>query len=117
MHVDEIHRAHGSIVRDIEKMVSTLQPEEKEKTLGTLLTLLPAKEAQRIKGYQKTLAGLKKRTCQVNTRNKTYLQESLAYWKDLVSMLTRPLAESLVYVQNGTQPPPAPEPYSLNKRV
>jgi FlgN protein len=78
MHVEEIHRAHGAIARDIEKIVSTLRPEEKEKTLGTLLTLLPAKEAQRIKGYQRILASLKKRTSQVNTWNKTYLRESLA---------------------------------------
>ncbi len=108
MHVEEIHRAHGSIDRDIEKIVSTLRPEEKEKTLGTLLTLLPAKEAQRIEGYQRTLASLKKRASQVNTRNKTYLRESLAYWKDLVSLLAHRLSESPVYVQNGTQPPSAP---------
>jgi hypothetical protein len=117
MHVEEIHRIHGSIAKDIERMVNTLRPEEKEKTLGTLLALLPAKEAQRIKGYQRTLGSLKKRTSQVNTRNRTYLQESLSYWKNLVSLLTHPLSESPVYVQNGTQPPSAPEPYSLNRRV
>jgi hypothetical protein len=117
MHVGEINRAHGSIVRDIEKMVSTLRPEETEKTLGTLLTLLPEEEAQRVKGYQRTLASLKKRTSQVNTRNKTYLQESLAYWRDLVSLLTHPLSESPVYAQNGTQPSLAPKAYPLNRRV
>ncbi len=74
MHVEEIHRAHGSIAKAIEKIVTTLRPEEKEKTLGTLLTLLPAKEAQRIKGYQMTLASLGKKTSQVNNRKKTYLR-------------------------------------------
>jgi hypothetical protein len=76
MHVEEVRRAHASIARNVEKMVSTFRPEEKEKTLGTLLTLLPANEAQRIKGYQRTLAGLKKRTSQINTRNKASFQES-----------------------------------------
>ncbi len=117
MHVEEIHKVHGSIVKAIEKIVSSLRPEEKEKTLGILLTLLPAKEEQRIKGYQRTLASLKKRTSQVDTRNKTYLRQSLAYWKDLGSLLTHPLSESPVYVKNGTQPPSAPEPYPLNRRV
>jgi len=117
MHVEEIRRAHGSIGKAIEEMVSTLCPEEKEKTLGTLLSLLPAKEAQRIRGYQRTLAGLKKWTSQVNTRNKTYIQESLTCWKGLVSLLTHPLPESPVYVQNGTQPSLSPQPYSLNRRV
>ena len=117
MHVEEIHRTHGSIARAIEKIVSSLRPEEKEKNLEILLTPLPAKEAQRIKGYQRSLGSLKKWTTQVNTRNKTYLQESLAYWKGLVSLLTQPLSESPVYVQNGTQPASAPKPYSLNRRV
>jgi flagellar biosynthesis/type III secretory pathway chaperone len=117
MHVEEIRRAHGSIARDIEKMVSTLRPEEKEKTLGTLLTLLPAKEAQRIKGYQRTLASLKKRTSQVNTRNRTFVQGSLAYWRELFSLLTQPLAESPVYIQNGKTQSSTLLPISLNRKV
>jgi hypothetical protein len=117
VHVEELRRAHGSIARAIEEIVSALRPEEDEKTLETLLTLLPAKEAERIKGYQRTLANLQRWTSQVNTRNKTYLQESLTCWKDLISLLTHPLSESPVYVQNGTKPASAPKPYSLNRRV
>jgi len=117
MHVEEIHRAHGFIARDIEKIVSTLRPEEKEKTLGTLLTLLPAKEAQRIKGYQRTLASLKKRISQVNTRNKTFVQGSLAYWRELFALLTQPLAESPVYIQNGKTQSSTLLPISLNRKV
>ena len=117
MHVEEIHRAHGTITKAIEEMVSTLRPEEEERTLGTLLTLLPVKEAQRIKGYQRTLAGQKKWTSQVNTRNKNYIQESLTCWKSLVSLITQPLPDSPVYVQNGTQPSLSPQPYSLNRSV
>jgi len=117
MHAEEIHRAHGSIAKAIDEIVGTLRPEEKEKTLGTLLTLLPAKEAQRIQSYDRTLAGLKKWTFQVNARNKTYIQEFLACWKDLVSLLTHPLSEPPVYVQNGTQPSLSPQPFSLNRRV
>ncbi len=117
MHIDEIHRAHESIAKVIEEMVGALRPEEKERNLGTLMTLLPAKEGQRIRSYERTLAGLKKWTLQVNARNQTYIQDSLACWKDLVSWLTLPLSEPPVYVQNGTQPSLSPQPFSLNRRV
>ena len=117
MHVEQIHRAHGSIAKAIEEMVGALRPEEKEKTLGTLLTLLPAREAQRIQSYERTLSGLKKWTFQVNVRNKTYIQESLACWKNLVSLLIHPLSEAPAYIQNGTQPSSSPQPFSLNRRV
>jgi hypothetical protein len=117
MHVEEIHRAHESISKAIDEMVSSLGPEETEGNLGTLLTLLPAKERQRIRSYERTMAGLKKWTFQVNARNRTYIQDSLACWKDLVSLLTLPLSGPPMYVQNGTQPSSSPQPFSLNRRV
>ncbi len=117
VHVEEIRRANGSIAKAIEKIISTLRPEEKEKNLGTLLTLLPAKETQRIKGYQKTLSSLKQRTFQVNTRNKAYIQESLAFWKDLFFLLAGVPSESPVYIQNGKTQSTTHPSISLSREV
>jgi hypothetical protein len=53
----------------------------------------------------------------INERNKNYIQESLNYWKDLVSLLTEPLAESPVYVQNGKKSVSGSLPCTLNRKV
>jgi hypothetical protein len=53
----------------------------------------------------------------INERNKNYIQESMNYWKDLVSLLTEPLAESPVYVQNGRKSVSGSLPRTLNRKV
>jgi hypothetical protein len=108
---------HESIPKTVEKMCAVLAPHEEKKNLSLLLPLLPAGDSQRIESYQKTLERLKKRSDRINERNKAYIQEALYYSKELVSLLTQPLADSSVYVQKGIKSSPAPRPYSLNRKV
>jgi hypothetical protein len=112
-----IRKIHESIPKTVEKMCAVLAPDEEKKNLSLLLPLLPAGDSQRIESYQKTLERLKKRSDRINERNKAYIQEALYYSKELVSLLTQPLADSSVYVQKGIKSSPAPRPYSLNRKV
>jgi flagellar biosynthesis/type III secretory pathway chaperone len=113
----EIRKIHESIRRSIERIWSTMEGKEGKNNLSSLLPLLPPQDSQRIKDYQRTLGGLKKRITQINTRNKTFVQGSLAYWRELFSLLTQPLAESPVYIQNGKTQSPTHLPISLNRKV
>lgn len=85
--------------------------------LSSLLPLLPPQDCQRIRDYQRTLGSLKKWITQINTRDKTFVRESLAYWRDLFSLLTQPLVESRVYTQSGKTQSSAHLPTSLNRKV
>ncbi len=113
----EIRKIHESIRRSIERIWSTMEGKEGKNNLSSLLPLLPPQDSQTIKDYQRTLGGLKKRITQINTRNKTFVQGSLAYWRELFSLLTQPLAESPVYIQNGKTQSRTPLPISLNRKV
>jgi len=114
----EIQKIHESIRRSIERIWSSMEGKEgKNDNLSSLLPLLPPQDSQRIKGYQRNLGGLKKWITQINTRNKAFIQGSLAYCIELFSLLTQPLAESPVYIQNGKTQSSTPLPISLNRKV
>ena len=113
----EIQKIHASIGRSIEKISSSMEEKEGKNNLPSILPLLSPQDSQRIKDYQRTLGGLKKWIIQINTRNKTFVQGSLAYWRELFSLLTQPLAESPVYIQNGKTQSSTPLAISLNRKV
>jgi len=113
----EIQKIHESIRRSLERIWSGMEGEKGKNNLSSLLPLLGRQDSQRIKDYQRTLEGLKKLIAQINTRNKTFAQGSLAYWRDLFSLLTQPLAESPVYIQNGKTKSSTHLPISLNRKV
>ncbi len=113
----EIQKIHESIRRSIERIWSGMEGKKGKNNLSSLLPLLRPQDSQRIKDYQRTLESLKKRIAEINTRNKTFAQGSLAYWRDLFSLLTQPLAESPVYIQNGKTQSSTPLPISLNRKV
>jgi hypothetical protein len=117
IHTAAIRKVHGSIQETVEKALTFLSPGEKEKNLSRLLPVLPPEDAGRIKSYQKTLEREKIWMARINERNKNYIKESLNYWKDLISLLTEPLAESPVYVQNGKKSVSNCLPHSLNRKV
>jgi hypothetical protein len=112
-----IRKIHESIPKTVEKLFNVLAPHEEKRSLSRLLSLFPAGDSQRIGSYQKTLETLKKWSDRINERNKAYIQESLFYWKELVSLLTMPLADSSIYLQKGIKSSPAPRPLSLNRKV
>ena len=114
---NEILKMNESIQQTIEKILIDLGEKEREKTLSSLIVVLPSLEHQKIKFYQGTLKRLKEWVAQVNARNKSFIQESLKCWKDLFSMLTHSTMEWPVYVQNGGEKIPTPPPYSLNQKV
>jgi len=115
--ITEIQKIHESIRKNIERIWSSREGKEGKNNLSSLLPLLPPQHSQRIKDYQRTLEGLKKRITQINVRNKNFVQGSLAYWRELFSLLTRPVAGSLVYIQNGKTQSLTHLPISLNRKV
>ncbi len=117
IHTTEIRKIHESIQKNIEKILGPTEGKEAKNNLDSLLALLPSQDSQRIKDYQRTLGGLKRWITQINTRNKTFVRESLTYWRDLFSLLTQPLGESPVYIQNGKTQSSTHLPISLNRKV
>jgi len=117
IHAAAIRKVHDSIQKAVEKALAFLSPGEGERNLSRLLAVLPPEDAGRIKSCQKTLERMKIWMARINERNKNYIKESMNYWKDLVSILTEPLAESPVYVQNGKKSVSASLPRTLNRKV
>lgn len=117
IHAAAIRKVHESIQKTVEKVLGTLSPGEAERSLSRLLAVILPEDAARIKSYQKTLERMKTWMARINERNKSYIQESMNYWKDLVSLLAEPLAESPVYVQNGKKSISNSLPCTLNRKV
>lgn len=117
IHTASIRKVHESIQKAVEKALALLSPGEEERNLSRLLAVLPPEDAGRIKSCQKALERMKIWMARINERNKNYIQESLNYWKDLVSLLTEPLAESPVYAQNGKKSVSGSLPCTLNRKV
>jgi len=117
IHAAAIHKVHDSIQKTVGKVLAFLSPGEEKRNLSRLLAALPPEDAGRIKSYQNTLDRMKTWVGRINERNKNYIQESMNYWKDLVSLLTEPLAESPVYVQNGKKSVSGSLPCTLNRKV
>jgi len=112
----DIRKIHESIQKGIEKILD-MEGIEGGKGLTSLLALLSPQDSQRIKDYQRTLKNLKKWISQINARNKTFIQVSLAYWNELFSLQIQPLAEAPVYIKNGKTRSSTHSPISLNRKV
>jgi hypothetical protein len=117
IHAAAIRKVHESIQKTVGKALAFLSPGEEERNLSRLLAVLPPEDAGRIKSCQKALERMKIWMARINERNKNYIQESLNYWKDLVSLLTEPLAESPIYAQNGKKSVSGSLPCTLNRKV
>ncbi len=117
IHAAAIRKVHESIQKTVGKTLALLSPGEAERGLSRLLAVLPPEDAKPIQSYQNTLDRMKIRIARINERNKSYIQESMNYWKDLVSLLAEPLAESPVYVQNGKKSVSASLSLTLNRKV
>jgi hypothetical protein len=115
IHAAAIRKVHESIQKTVG--LALLSPGEAERGLSRLLAVLPPEDGGPIKSYQNTLGRMKIRMARINERNKNYIKESMNYWKDLVSLLAEPLAESPVYVQNGKKSVSASLPRTLNRKV
>ncbi len=117
IHAAAIRKVHESIRKSVGKTLALLSPGEAERGLSRLLAVLPPEDAGPIKSYQNTLARMKIRIARINERNKSYIRESMNYWKDLVSLLAEPLPESSVYVQNGKKSVSPSLSLTLNRKV
>jgi flagellar biosynthesis/type III secretory pathway chaperone len=113
-HVEAIQQIHQSIRKTIAEVLNTTG---QEKTLVELMALLPPGDSQKLRKYQGTLDKLKEWVMQINSRNKAFIQDSLAYGRDLFSLLTPSTAASPVYVQNGKRRPSAQQPLSVDRKV
>ncbi len=114
---EEILRVQLQIQESIGEILDMSGVERKDQTLSGLLAVLPPACHRRIRSYQRNLSGLKDWARQINGQNMAFLQESLAYVKELISLLTQPVAEYQGYLQTGRQTSPACHPLSLNREV
>lgn len=116
-HTEAIFQIHQDVRKIVEKILNSAGDEKLEKPLRDLMLLLPPQEVQRLQRYQGTLDKLKNWVMQINSRNKAFIQESLAHWKDLFSLLNPAQAASPVYVPNGKKNPSRQLPVSLDRKV
>ena len=91
--------------------------EESEDPLSRLLSRLPPPDHRKIRAYQKNLLQLKEWAKQINDLNRSYVQESLHYLREFVSLLTQPVSEVKGYLQNGRQSSLMSHSWALNKEV
>lgn len=117
IHTTEIQKVNALTGRAIEEILSFLGREDVEKSISGLMSVLPPEDYRKLKAYQRMLGSLKERVKQINEWNKSFIQESLNYWKDLVSSLIFPLDDSPVYIPNGHKKPLTNQPYALNWKV
>jgi hypothetical protein len=117
IHAATIRKVYDSIQKTTGKALAFLSPREEKRSLSDLLAILPREAAGRIKSCQKALDRMKVWMTRINERNKGYIQESMNYCKDLVSLLTKRLAEPPVYVQNGKKSVSASLPCALNRKM
>jgi len=115
--VAAIQQIHQEARKKIEGVLRAAGNEALKRTLADLIQQLPPKESQRLQTYQRTLDNLKTWVMQINFRNKAFIQESLAHWKDLFSLLNPANALSPGYVPNGKKNPSRQLPVSLDRKV
>ncbi len=86
-------------------------------SLKSFLSLIPPADGRKMRIYQNSLERLKKWILEINHRNRSFIQDSLSYWKDLFSVATGLRQQSLTYVQNGQKKIPFCQPLSLDRKV
>lgn len=82
-----------------------------------LSSLLPHADARKIRTYESSLERLKKWILEANQRNKSFIRDSLAYWKDLFDLAIGARQQSPVYVPNGQKKAPVYQSISLDRKV
>jgi len=112
-----IRKIHESVLSTAENLAALLDPRGEKKGLSPLLPHLSPDDRLRIESYQRTLERLRKWSGRINDRNRAFIQESLSCWKELISLLAMPPADSAIYLPKGIKSSPAPRPYSLNRKV
>ncbi len=116
VHIGEIRKTREVVQRTLEKIL-VAEGRAGDEGLSALVTILAPPDYQRLKDCHWTLERLKKGIAQMNHRNKMFVQESLNCWKSLFSLLTDPLKDAPVYIQNGKTQASARVPLSLNREV
>ncbi len=112
-----IHRVNGAIRKTITAILATLGKEDRGENLLDLMEVLPFPEGRKIRSYQRTLEKLKEWVSLLNNQNKNFIQEALAYGRNLFALLTQPGEESSIYLPSGQRGTATFPPQSLNRRV
>jgi hypothetical protein len=119
--IGEHAKAIASVQRNIQQKVkgilvsSGMDPDAD--SLKSFFSLLPSADGRKMRMYQNSLERLKKWILEINQRNKSFIQDSLSYWKELFSMATGLRQQFLVYVQNGQKKTSVYQPLSLDRKV
>ncbi len=116
-HAEVIHRIHEDVRKKINEMRHSAGNGRLETTLQDLTGLLPPRESRMLQKYQRTLEKLKNWVAQINSRNKAFIQESLAHWRNLFLLVNPAKTASPVYAAPGRQKSSRQQPISLDRKV
>lgn len=114
---EDILRIGLQIQESIGEVLDVSGAKRGDRTLSSLFAVLPSASHRQIKSYQRNLFQLKEWARQINDQNRLFIQESLAYVNEFISLLTQPVSEFQGYHQTGRQTPPACYPLSLDREV
>ena len=117
VHAEAIHQIHQAVRKKIEDRLPSSGSEKLERTLADMIRILSPRESQGLQKYQGTLEKLKSWVIQINSRNKAFIQESLAHWRDLFSLVNPAKAASPGYVPCGRKKLLTQKPISLDRKV
>ncbi|OGP63768.1 MAG: hypothetical protein A2170_10295 [Deltaproteobacteria bacterium RBG_13_53_10] len=116
-HTEFVHRLQSPIETSIERIFEALGKDGEDKTLSRLAAHLPPVHRTKVKSYQQTLVLFQERVRQMNEKNRTFIQEHLAFLGDLTSWLINPVTETPCYPK-AVHPSPVVTPsYAFNKEV
>lgn len=92
--VQSVDQAFGEIVKD---WVDPHVP----KTVFDLAAYVPSGQAKKMNVYRSSISRLRQAIYQSSEQNKRFLQESLCFVNDLITLLTRPGKEEVIYKKGG----------------
>ncbi len=119
--IGEHTKAIGAIRQNIQRKVKEISASSgmtpDPNSLKSLFSVLPSADARKIRTYQGSLERLKKWILEANQRNKSFIQDSLAYWKDLFDLTIGARQQSPVYVPNGQKKTSVYQSISLDRKV
>jgi hypothetical protein len=116
-HMGQIKMIQGSMNQILKEVFGYTSCEDILDSLTQFIQPGSSLQVKRIRHYQNTLLALKKQIQQVNERNKCFIQETLHYLKDLLSLFIYPAQEDSVYAGRRIREPACPASSWISKEV
>jgi len=104
-HINQIKAIQGSINQTLKETFGDAGCKDISTSLTQFVEQEAASQVKKMRGYQNTLLALKRQIQQVNERNKYFIEETLRFLQDLLSLLIYPMQKEVIYAESGVKEP------------